>query len=101
MPSSQSRTQKAWASVVRHAKEHHESVNAAYTTYYGIPKPAASASDRPKSPASSASSGSSAKERSSLDKVWGRVKNHAKEHHASVNAAYSAYYGTLNPTPRR
>jgi hypothetical protein len=30
-----SKTQQAWKSVKKHAREHHESVNAAYALYYG------------------------------------------------------------------
>ncbi|OCL09163.1 hypothetical protein AOQ84DRAFT_354150 [Glonium stellatum] len=38
-PSKQSRAKKAMKAIVRHAKEHHESVNAAYNAFYGAGLP--------------------------------------------------------------
>lgn len=31
--------------------------------------------------------------KSKVSAIWGAIKRHAKEHHESVNAAYSVYYG--------
>jgi hypothetical protein len=41
----------------------------------------------------SISSQVSAKSPSVTKKIWTSIKQHAKEHHESVNAAYSVYYG--------
>jgi hypothetical protein len=92
--------QKSWAFVVRHAKEHHESVNATVGVYYPqtsatstpttSPFPSAAASRRV-SADSDVTATSSA--RSSMDKIWDGVKKHAREHHESVNGATAAYYG--------
>ncbi|KAF3025059.1 hypothetical protein G7054_g10505 [Neopestalotiopsis clavispora] len=92
---------KAWTAVKRHAKEHHQSVNAAYASYYGTtgaPLPISNTnSPAAKSPAASvtaAPASVSETPRSSVDKAWSKVKKHVKEHHRSVNAAHAAYYGT-------
>ncbi|KAH8660166.1 hypothetical protein BX600DRAFT_438385 [Xylariales sp. PMI_506] len=97
------RVQSAWAAVKQHAKEHHESVTAAYEYTYGpsyttraaakgkatsvsaAPSPAASINSTP-------ASSTPASPRMSLDKAWNNVKKHAKEHHHSVVAAYDALY---------
>lgn len=89
---------KAWKSVKKHAKEHHESVNGAYATYYGA---GASAVPVVAAPIKSVSKESFETERTavsgesvgSVRRAWQGVKRHAKEHHASVNAAYGTYYG--------
>ncbi|KAI4595695.1 hypothetical protein KJ359_006685 [Pestalotiopsis sp. 9143b] len=92
---------KAWAAVKRHAKEHHQSVNAAYANYYGTtgaPLPISNTNTpvaaRSVPASSSSSAASAAPHRSSVDKAWSKVKKAAKEHHRSVTAAHSAYYGT-------
>ena len=38
-PSEQSRAKKAMKAIARHAKEHHESVNAAFSAFYGVGLP--------------------------------------------------------------
>ncbi|KAI9151511.1 hypothetical protein HJFPF1_08715 [Paramyrothecium foliicola] len=97
MGSTKNNAQKVWAAVVRHAKEHHESVNGAVNAYYphtisqpavSYNKSASSASSLAESPASTPSSS----RRSSVEKIWDGVKRHAKEHHESVNSAVSVYY---------
>ncbi|KAI1843121.1 hypothetical protein JX266_010648 [Neoarthrinium moseri] len=93
-PSSTSFTktaQDAWAAVKRHAKEHHESTNAAYAAYYGaVMTPTTVAPAPSRRPSSTASS---EPRRSSVDKAWSKVKKHAREHHQGVTAAYTTYYG--------
>ncbi|ETS73789.1 hypothetical protein PFICI_14735 [Pestalotiopsis fici W106-1] len=89
---------KAWTAVKRHAKEHHQSVNAAYASYYGttgapLPVSNTNTPTAAKSPAASTTSAAESP-RSSVDKAWGKVKKHVKEHHRSVTAAHAAYYGT-------
>ncbi|KAF2190621.1 hypothetical protein K469DRAFT_721525 [Zopfia rhizophila CBS 207.26] len=93
VPSTQNPAKMAWKSLAKHAKAHHESVNAAYSVYYGGGV-SASSSTRPSfESARSTSSVDSAKPESNMNKAWKAVKKHAKEHHESVNAAYGAYYG--------
>jgi hypothetical protein len=100
-PSSErsSSVSKAWQSVKKAAKEHHESVNAAYATYYsgGVsPSPSKnnSAVATPRASVESVRNEQEVqKEESGMGKAWGKVKQAAKEHHRSVNAAYGTYYG--------
>ncbi|PNP73512.1 hypothetical protein FNYG_13106 [Fusarium nygamai] len=40
MESTKINARRVWSSIVRHAKEHHESVNAAVVAYYPQPSPA-------------------------------------------------------------
>jgi nitrogen fixation/metabolism regulation signal transduction histidine kinase len=73
-------------------KEHDRSVQHAWEAYYGAgiyTKPAATRNN------SSASEDSVRSESSpsTFQKAVKAVKQHAKEHHASVNAAYASYYG--------
>jgi len=91
-------------------KDHHRSVNAAYSTYYGAgtsssPIPSAPPSTRPSMESSRSSSRSSST--SSINKAWSTIKKAAREHHESVNAAYTTYYGagftgtpSVAPAPR-
>ncbi|KAH7122320.1 hypothetical protein B0J11DRAFT_335676 [Dendryphion nanum] len=79
------------------AKAHHESVNAAYTTYYGAgsyPAPSQPTSRRPSAEMTLTDS----KSPSAASKAWKSLKKHAKEHHESMNAAYGAYYGSGAPS---
>jgi hypothetical protein len=89
---------KAWKAVKKHAKEHHESVNGAYATYYGAGTSAAPLVTLPVKyvPKESFETERTAVNKESVSnakKAWQAVKKHAKEHHASVNAAYGTYYG--------
>jgi hypothetical protein len=88
MEATKNTAQKIWATIVRHAKEHHESVNAAVGVYY--PHSATS------SPVVSPVSTTASSPRSSIGKIWDGVKKHAKEHHESVSSAHAAYYGAIH-----
>jgi hypothetical protein len=113
MDSTKNNARKVWAAIVRHAKEHHESVNAAVDAYYPSPSPRSSPVSSARSPSvvsfSTASSSSSPRQsfekphrpepsarRSSLEKLWHGVKKHARDHHESVSAAYATYYKPLH-----
>lgn len=78
--------------------EHHRDVTNAYEAYYGsFARPVNSASAH--APRRSQDSQeplaveAAQPKQSSTSKAWEKVKQHAKEHHASVNAAYRSYYG--------
>ncbi|KAF2873103.1 hypothetical protein BDV95DRAFT_605669 [Massariosphaeria phaeospora] len=96
---------KAWKAVKKHAKEHHESLNTAYGIYYGGGRtpPSTFSSRAPTavgSPRASFESERTEKEEevvvrseTNARRAWNAVKQHAKEHHRSVNAAYRTTYG--------
>ncbi|KAH7325639.1 hypothetical protein B0I35DRAFT_420865 [Stachybotrys elegans] len=67
MEATKNNTRKIWASIVRHAKEHHESVNAAVHVYY--PQPLSAASAKGSSGVSSPISSASSSPRSSMGKM--------------------------------
>lgn len=101
LPSSKppSLPKKAWTALKKHAKEHHESVNAAHSQYY---EPVHGQAHVPRQIEKTEWVGVESKEaykeegergESTARKAWASVKKHAKEHHKSVNAAYSTYYG--------
>ncbi|KAF2262349.1 hypothetical protein CC78DRAFT_319541 [Lojkania enalia] len=93
--STQSHLNKAWESIKKAAKQHHQSVNSAYGIYYGngvtpsaTPRPSAESvrhADEAAHPAEKTESG--------MKKMWEGVKKQAKAHHDSVNAAVGTYYG--------
>jgi len=78
--------------IAAHAKEHHDSVNAAFVATYspGIHNTTNIPSTRPSMDSQRTTSTSSST--STLSKTWSSIKKHAKEHHESVNAAYATYY---------
>jgi hypothetical protein len=83
------------------AKEHHEAMNGAFDLYRGGPRP--SKSDKAKTTITTydlSSEESLVEHQAPLMKttsrgrrLWNEIKRLAKEHHESVNAAYTAYYG--------
>ncbi|KAF2114665.1 hypothetical protein BDV96DRAFT_577190 [Lophiotrema nucula] len=84
---------KAWNSVKKAAKQHHDSVNAAVDTLYlgGVTprqsyERARSVESEDVAKAPIAGNGNGGK------KMWESVKRHAKEHHRSVNAATEVLY---------
>ena len=80
----------ALGSLSETVKSHHNSVQAAYETYYGQ----GAASSRPTPDASrSASASSIPKQPAASPSTWQKVKKAAKEHHEAVNSAYELYYG--------
>lgn len=81
---------KAWKSVKKAAKDHHEGVNAAYATYYGQ-----GASPAPTRANSATSAESVEHETEQKPSVWAKVVKKAQEHHRSVNNAYSTVYGSV------
>ena len=90
---SMSSSSSAFKKFTAAAKAHHQSVNAAYDTYYsgGVSPRMSSTSERPSAAASRQNSTSSVS--SNLHKAWKKIK----EHHDSMNDAYVAYYGGGRP----
>jgi hypothetical protein len=100
---STSRTKKAWTALKRHAKEHHESVNAAYSLYYGQGN--IHMARRTGAVEIIGYSGNSNvkvmeeghrmdrdREESTAKKAWKKVKTKAKLRHQGNDAAFEAYY---------
>lgn len=101
----------------KHLQHHHEDVQAAYEAYYGSPtgsrnhsvvghntSPSSSKKHSTEALDSAISSESApvavraatATESTPIPQthssVWSKIKEHAKEHHQSVNAAFDLYY---------
>lgn len=98
-----SKVRRAWIAIKQHAKEHHESVNAAYSLYYGQ-GPVQS----PRRLEWTGYEGQTKRrtrddcEESKAKKAWEKLKKHAKEHHDENNAAFQACYGAMRvPDARR
>lgn len=93
--------QKAFKAVSKLAKDHHDSVNAAVSTYYAPVTPGASsvASSAAASPRASVEAhrpehvDHAGEGERNITKLWKAVAKKAKEHHQSVNAAANSYYG--------
>jgi hypothetical protein len=85
-------------------KEHDRNVQNAWEAYYGAgiyaTKPATTRNNSSASEESVRSESSPAAP-SSFKKAVKAVKQHAKEHHASVNAAYATYYGDARVVQQR
>ena len=81
------------AALAERAKAHHESVQGAYEAYYGA---GTGISTRPQriSADTMRSASTSAPSTASRPSTWSRIKQHAREHHESVNSAYALYYGS-------
>lgn len=98
---------KAW--VVNHIKEHHRSVNAAYSAYYGGITPATSAESTPAQSRKGSASGSPAVQAAAVPapapapfvhaagndhpSLFDRAIKAIKKHHKDTNSAYKSYYG--------
>lgn len=88
---------RAWTAVKKAAREHHESVNAAYGVHYSAGSSAASsrapsAATTPRQSTEAAAPTVAAVQEKRKSGVWSKVKKAAREHHESVNAAYGVYY---------
>ncbi|KAK7942473.1 uncharacterized protein PG986_011586 [Apiospora aurea] len=86
-----------WSTIKRAAKEHHQSVNTAYSTFYGMgtagmTSPSSSrASSAAASPATSQAASPHASPRSSSEH-----KKRTRAHHESLNASVWGLYGASN-----
>lgn len=87
---------KAFKSVGQRLSQHHRDVTAAYEAYYGsmaAPKTHFQYAPR-KSQESEITYVDNEAGAEKKNGTWQKVRQHAKEHHRSVNAAYALYYGT-------
>ncbi len=86
--------QNILSSFAAHAKAHHQSLNSAYTAYYGGSSTSTPAVSTPASLETSRNNSVVAgmvgapKSKTNANKLWTAIKNH----HDEMNAAYSAYY---------
>ena len=95
------RSSSVFKAVGQRLSQHHHGVQAAYESYYGVPKASTTSTPRRSQDSQHALvndqyyevDGQPAAEQSKSSKAWQKVKTAAKEHHQGVNAAYRAYYG--------
>jgi hypothetical protein len=86
--------QSILASFASHAKAHHQSVNSAYSSYYGGSSTSTPTVSTPVSLETSRNNSVVAgmvdapKAKTNASKLWTAIKNH----HDEMNAAYAAYY---------
>ncbi|KAF2741018.1 hypothetical protein EJ04DRAFT_507452 [Polyplosphaeria fusca] len=89
--STSSNMSKAWGSVKKAAKDHHQSVNSAYQVYYsGGPAPKQSSEMQRAALIEKVDGGE--KRESGVRRSLEAVKKAVKEHHQSVSGAYEVYY---------
>ncbi|KAF2017141.1 hypothetical protein BU24DRAFT_144184 [Aaosphaeria arxii CBS 175.79] len=75
------------------AKAHHDGLNAAFNTYYGGAYGSNPSSQATSRRASHDSVEHKEPKEHKSNKTWKSIKKAVVEHHRSMNAAYSAYYG--------
>lgn len=78
------------SSFAAHAKAHHESLNAAYSTYYSPGASACTSTEVSRN--NSVAMPTQAERRSSSDSSMSKAWKAVKKHHRDMNAAYSSYY---------